>query len=168
MSPAGWPSWSTRRASWRPRRWAELAFATRAVRREVVTLGDVVSAREVVVCALAMFVMWEMEPRKFRSDDAFRMQLARRVRRLTEANAAHYFDHIAGKGKRVYRDVAPREQPSVRWLAGGDAGRIRGYYRFSRVGRPPVSFPRRPPTWGFFGPYPILQGGSEVCLGGPP
>jgi hypothetical protein len=36
-----------------------------------------------------MFVMWEMEPRKFRSDDAFRMQLARRVRRLTEANAAH-------------------------------------------------------------------------------
>jgi hypothetical protein len=32
------------------------AFATRAVRREVVTLGDAVSARE--GCALAMFVIW--------------------------------------------------------------------------------------------------------------
>ena len=34
--------------------------------------------------------------------------------------------------------------------------------------RSPVSFPRRPPTWRFFGPYPILQGGPEVGLGGPP
>ena len=65
----------------------------RIAAREVVTLGDAVSAREVVVCALAMFVMWEMEPRKFRSDDAFRMQLARRVRRLTEANAATTSTH---------------------------------------------------------------------------
>jgi hypothetical protein len=76
----------------------------RIAARELATLGDAVSAREVVVCTLAMFVMWEMEPRKFRSDDAFRMRLARRVRRLTEANAAHYFDHIAGKSKRVCRD----------------------------------------------------------------
>jgi hypothetical protein len=81
---------------------------------EVVTLGDAVSVREVVVCTLAMFVMWEMEPHKFRSNDGFRMQLARRVRRLTEANAAHYFDHIA-----VYRD--PRRGAAKvfgGWLAG--------------------------------------------------
>jgi hypothetical protein len=93
--------------------------------RGVVTLGDAVSAREVVVCTLAMFVMWEMEPRRFRSDDAFRTQLARRVRRLTEANAAHYFDHIAGKGKRVYRDVRAEGRESVRRLVGGDARRVR-------------------------------------------
>ena len=74
----------------------------------MVTLGDAVPAREVVVCTLAMFVMEGLEPRKFRSDDAFRTTLARRVRRLTEANAAHYFDPVADKGKRVYRDVAPR------------------------------------------------------------
>ena len=58
LRPAGWPSSSMRRASWRPRRWAELAFAPPPGRREVVTVGDAVSAREVVVCALAMFVMW--------------------------------------------------------------------------------------------------------------
>ena len=82
----------------------------RIAAREVATLADAVPARAVVVCTLAMFVMWEMEPRRFRSDDAFRTQLARRVRRLTEANAAHYFDDVADKGKRVYRDVAPRSE----------------------------------------------------------
>src|ERR1700722_16548615 len=46
----------------------------------------------------------EMEPRKFRSDDAFPMQLVRRVRRLTDANAAHYLDAIANKSKRVHSD----------------------------------------------------------------
>ena len=90
----------------------------RIAAREVVTLADAVPAREVVVCTLAMFVMWEMEPRKFRSDDGFRTQLARRVRRLTEANAAHYFDAAANKGKRVYRDVAPRAAKLFgSWLA---------------------------------------------------
>jgi hypothetical protein len=62
--------------------------------------------------------MWEMEPRKFRSDEGFRTQLARRVRRLTEVNAAHYFDAAANKGKRVYRDVAPRAaKVFAGWLA---------------------------------------------------
>jgi hypothetical protein len=90
----------------------------RVAAREVVTLADAVPARTVVICTLAMFVMWEIEPRKFRSDDGFRTQVARRVRRLTEANAAHYFDHVAGKGKRVYRDVAPRAaKVFARWLA---------------------------------------------------
>ncbi len=86
--------------------------------REVATLGDTVPAREVVVCVLAMFVMWEMDPRRFRTDDAFRTQLARRVRRLTEANAAFYFDPVADKGKRVYRDLTPRAaKVFAGWLA---------------------------------------------------
>lgn len=90
----------------------------RLAAREVLTLADAVPARAVVVCTLAMFVMLEMEPRRFRTDDAFRTQLARRVRRLTEANAAHYFDPAADKGKRVYRDVAPRAaKVFARWLA---------------------------------------------------
>jgi hypothetical protein len=35
------------------------------------------------------------------------MHLARRVRRLTDANASFYFDPVADKGKRVYRDLPP-------------------------------------------------------------
>jgi hypothetical protein len=105
----------------------------RIAAREVVTVADAVPAREVVVCTLAMFVMWEMEPRKFRSDEGFRTQLARRVRRLTEANAAHYFDHIAGKGKCVYRDVAPR------------AAKVFGSWLAASLGEPGViiDFPHR-------------------------
>lgn len=76
--------------------------------REVVTLGENVTPREVVVCVLAMYLMWEMDTHRFRSDDGFRTQLVRRVRRLTEANAAFYFDPVADKGKRVYRDLPPR------------------------------------------------------------
>ncbi len=86
--------------------------------REVVTLGETVPPRDVVVCVLAMFVMWEMDHRRFRTDDAFRTQLARRVRRLTEANATFYFDPVADKGKRVYRDLAPRAaKVFAGWLA---------------------------------------------------
>lgn len=44
----------------------------------------------------------EMEPRKFRSAMRSPMQLARRVRRLTDANAAHSLDAIANKSKRVH------------------------------------------------------------------
>ncbi len=90
----------------------------RIAAREVVTLGDAVPARDVVVCILEMFVMWEMDQRKFRTDDAFRTQLARRVRRLTEANAAFYFDPVADKGKRVYRDLPPRaDKVFASWVA---------------------------------------------------
>jgi hypothetical protein len=64
----------------------------RIAAREVVTLGDAVSAREVVVCALAMFVMWRWS-RASSGSDGFPMQLARRIRRLTDANAAHYLDY---------------------------------------------------------------------------
>ncbi len=40
--------------------------------REIVTLGENVPVREVVVCVLAMYLMWEMDPHRFRSDDGFR------------------------------------------------------------------------------------------------
>ena len=59
-----------------------------------------------------------MDQRRFRTDDAFRTQLARRVRRLTEANAAFYFDPVADKGKRVYRDLTSRAaKVFAGWLA---------------------------------------------------
>lgn len=46
--------------------------------------------------------------RRFLSDRAFDFQLSRRVRALSDVNAAGtYFDHKTGKTKRVYRDVLP-------------------------------------------------------------
>ena len=73
------------------------------MRREVVTLGDAVSAREVVVCALAMFVMWRWSRASSVPTMRSPCSLARRVRQLTDANA-HYLDAIANKSKRVHSD----------------------------------------------------------------
>lgn len=61
----------------------------------------------VMEAALAMFLMREAQPQRFRSDRAFDFQLSRRVRALSDLNAGTYFDHETGKTKRVYRDVLP-------------------------------------------------------------
>jgi hypothetical protein len=55
-----------------------------------------------------MYVMLEMDPRRFASDQAFRTQLVRRVRGLTEVNAGVWWDHRAGRNKRAYKDLSPR------------------------------------------------------------
>lgn len=70
-------------------------------------LGAQVEPRAVIDTALAMFVMREIRPQRFKSDKAFDFQLARRVRALTDSNAGTYFDHETGKTKRVYRDIVP-------------------------------------------------------------
>lgn len=72
---------------------------------EVVKLADHAETAEVVETALAVFLVQEQSPRRFLSDDAFRHQLARRLRALADVNAGTWFDHKTGKVKRVYRDL---------------------------------------------------------------
>jgi hypothetical protein len=74
----------------------------------VVKIAENVEPDVVVETALAMYVMLEMDPRRFLSDDAFRWQLVRRLRGLTEVNAGEWYDHKTGKTKRAYRDLSPR------------------------------------------------------------
>lgn len=76
--------------------------------QEVLKLQSTCGPRAVIDTTMAMFMMLEMEPRRFRSDDAFRLQLVRRVRGLTETNAGRWLDHLTGKVKRAYRDLPPR------------------------------------------------------------
>jgi hypothetical protein len=52
--------------------------------------------------------MQECDPRRFVSDEAFRFQLARRLRGLTDVNAGEWFNYKTGKTKRAYRDLSPR------------------------------------------------------------
>lgn len=72
---------------------------------EVVKLAENVSCKEITETTAAMFLMADREPRRFASDRAFRTQLVRRVRGLSEVNAGTWFDHRTGKVKRVYRDL---------------------------------------------------------------
>jgi hypothetical protein len=90
----------------------------RIAAKEVLKLSDAVAPREIVVTTLALFVMYELEPRRFRSDRAFRTQLVRRVRGLTDLNAGSWYDHQSGKTKRAYRELSPREAAVMgKWLA---------------------------------------------------
>ena len=55
-----------------------------------------------------MFMMQELEPRQFRNDEAFRVQLTRRVRALANVNAGEFYDHHTNKMRRVYRELPPK------------------------------------------------------------
>lgn len=103
--------------------WATLAgrcqgalkvFATRAHHRptriacqEVVKLARTVESREVVDTVLAMFLMQDQQPHRFRSDRAFIAQLVRRVRGLTDVNCGVWTNPSTGRPKRAYLDLPP-------------------------------------------------------------
>lgn len=85
---------------------------------EVVKLADNVSPREVVEVVLAMYLLAYDDPRRFRSDQAFRTQLVRRVRALTDLNAGMWTDPRTGKAKRAYRELTPHAVAFMGdWLA---------------------------------------------------
>lgn len=80
----------------------------RTASHEILRLSQHLEPESVMIAALALFLMQEEQPRRFRSDRAFLFQLARRVRGLTDLNAGEYWDNKAGRTKRVYRDISPR------------------------------------------------------------
>eukprot|EP00752_Nemacystus_decipiens_P000237 g237.t1 len=72
---------------------------------EIVRVADDVEPHIVAETALAMIMMQQDRPSRFRSDDAFWHQLSRRVRGLTDLNVGEWYDHKTAKVKRVYRDI---------------------------------------------------------------
>ena len=80
----------------------------RQAAEQLMTLRDSVPAVTVVDVALAMFAMEAHRPARFKSDKAFDIQLARRVRGLAEVNASSHWNAKEGRMKRTYRDVPPR------------------------------------------------------------
>jgi hypothetical protein len=75
---------------------------------EIMKLANHVKPAGVVETIVAMYLMQEQEPRRFRSDDGFRFQLVRRVRGLSEVNRGTWYDNKIGRVKGVYRDLAPK------------------------------------------------------------
>jgi hypothetical protein len=90
----------------------------RAAAYEVIKLAEDVKPREVVEVATAMVMMWELEPRQFRSDRAFWIQLARRVRGVTDMNFGERWDNARGRVRRCYRELTPKAALILgHWLA---------------------------------------------------
>lgn len=80
----------------------------RAAALQVLRLAENVPTEKAVQTALAMYLLLEDRQTRFRSDRAFRFELVRRVRGLTAVNAGEYYDHKAGRTRRVYTDPAPQ------------------------------------------------------------
>lgn len=76
--------------------------------QHLATIGRNVEPWQVARTALAMYLLQDQRPTRFKSDQAFDYQLVRRVRGLTEMNAGTYWDHREQRTKRVYRDIPPR------------------------------------------------------------
>lgn len=90
----------------------------RIAAQEIVKLAADVQPRAVVEVTAAMVIMQEFEPRVFRSDDAFWLQLARRVRSLTDLHFGESWDNQRQRVRRHYREVSPKAAIIMgRWLA---------------------------------------------------
>ena len=67
----------------------------RKAAEEVLKVAEVATPRDVIETVLAVFVMQELDPRRFRSDPGFRFQLVRRMRALADVSAGQRWDHKA-------------------------------------------------------------------------
>jgi hypothetical protein len=106
---------------------AGASYARRAA-TEVLKIAESAQPRDVIQVLLAMYVMEELEKRRFRSDPGFRFQLVRRVRALADVNAGTRYDYKSNKVRRVYREMSPRAVATMgQWLAdtlGGAGARL--------------------------------------------
>jgi hypothetical protein len=86
--------------------------------REVVKLAPEVGPREVVEVVGAMVMMRILEPDCFKSEAALWLQLARRVRGLSDLNVGQRWDATSQRLRRRYRELSPRAGLTFgHWLA---------------------------------------------------
>ena len=89
----------------------------REAAREILKLNAGANIKELIETILAIYVMQDQEPRKFKSETAFRTQLVRRTRGLTPLNADTWVDPTTGRTKRVYRDLSAQNGSSHKPMA---------------------------------------------------
>lgn len=95
----------------------------RIAAQQVVKLADAVPPREVIEAVFAMFLTLEQQPQRFCSDTAFRTQMTRRVRGLTETNAGEWLDLSTGRRKLAYRELPPKATAILAtWIVGALGG----------------------------------------------
>lgn len=84
---------------------------------ELLNIARHVPVQTIVETVAAMVYLQKEEGWRFKSDDAFRVQLARRARGLTDVNAGTTYDYRQRKVRRVYRDLNPRAAVALgRWV----------------------------------------------------
>lgn len=86
---------------------------------QVLSLADEVPPKDIVDTCLAMYLLHYAEPHRFKTDDAFRVQMVRRVRLLGDAYAERRWNPMTEKLTRAYRELPPRATEVIAdWLVG--------------------------------------------------
>lgn len=80
----------------------------RSAASEIAAIAQDCAAAEVIRTVLAMALFWHDRPLRFASDNALRVQIARRVRALSQCHVGLRYDHRTGQQVRVYREMTPR------------------------------------------------------------
>jgi hypothetical protein len=80
----------------------------RLAAHEVLNLDADTSPRDIGTTALAMFMLWHDRPSRFETDRAFRHQLVRRVRALSQRHVGIIYDHHSGRSRRTYWEITPK------------------------------------------------------------
>jgi hypothetical protein len=86
----------------------------RQAAQEVLRLNSAAQGRDIAILTAALYLLQYERPNLFRSEQAFRAQLVRRVRTLNPANFLTGFGATDGRERRVIRELPPR---TVRVLA---------------------------------------------------
>ncbi len=80
----------------------------RRAANEIISIAQDVSPSTVIATVLAMVLLWHDRPLRFRTDDALRVQIARRVRALSSRHVGLRYDHETGQQVRIYREMPPK------------------------------------------------------------
>jgi len=80
----------------------------RSAANEIAAIALDCTPGEVIRTVLAMVLFWHDQPRRFASDEALRVQIARRVRALSQRHVGLRYDHRTGQQVRVYREMTPK------------------------------------------------------------
>lgn len=80
----------------------------RSAANEIAAIALDCTPGEVIRTVLALVLFWHDRPRRFASDEALRVQIARRVRALSQRHVGLRYDHRTGQQVRVYREMTPK------------------------------------------------------------
>jgi hypothetical protein len=100
-----WDVWTS---TWRSQPPSTIHRHVRAAAKELIQLADSLSGREVAITTIAMYLLQEYDPQLFKSEAAFRAQLARRVRSLSPSSYSEWGGASDGRKRRAMKVLDPR------------------------------------------------------------
>lgn len=80
----------------------------RSAAHEIVGIATYCTPMMVIKTVLAVVLFWQDRPQRFTSDNALRVQIARRVRALSQCHVGLRYDYQMDQQVRVYREITPK------------------------------------------------------------